>query len=124
MAKQSQTSFPLTALSVGSHGPFTSGLLPSTLAGYVIDLINDSSWPASGDVCTLTVEQSNDSGNSWAFDASVTLSGGQWKTKQGVPVNTSPWAVSLDNQGSITRRARISIDVLQACKLGATLSSV
>jgi hypothetical protein len=124
MSEQSQISFPLTALTVGVHGPFTSGLLPSSLAAYSVDLINDSSWPASGDVCAITVEQSNNSGNTWAFDGSITLTGGQWKTRQGVNSNTSGWIVQFDNQGSATRKVRVTLNVLQACKLGATLSSL
>jgi hypothetical protein len=124
MTKTTQVNFPLTALPVGAHGPFASGLLPSTLAGYVVDLINDSSWPASGDVCKISVEQSNDSGSTWAFDASITLAGGVWKTRAGVTVNTSPWSVQFNNAGSATRKVRVTVNVLQACKLGATLSSL
>jgi hypothetical protein len=124
MTKQAQASFPLTPLAIGVHGPFTSGLLPSTLAGYVVDLLNDASWPADGDVCTITVEQSNDSGITWAFDASITLAGGLWKTKAGVPVNAAPWAVSINNSGSTTRKVRATVAAIQACTLGATLSSV
>jgi len=124
MAKQTQITLPLTSLSAGSRGPFTSGILPSTLTGYQIDFTNDATWPPSGDVITVTVEQSNDSGSIWAFDASITMSGGQWKTRQGVPTNTVGWSVSLDNKGSATRKVRISLNVLQACTLGATVSSV
>lgn len=124
MAKQTQITIPSTTLALGAHGPFTSGLLPSTLTGYVIDFTNDATWPAAGDVITVTVEQSNDSGSIWAFDASITMSGGQWKTRQGVPVNTSEWSVQLDNLGSATRKVRVKINVLQVCTLGATVSSV
>ena len=124
MAKTTQITIPPTQLSVGQHGPFTSGLLPSTLAGYQIDFTNDATWPASGDVITVTAEQSNDSGSTWAFDASITMAGGQWVTRQHQPTNTSGWSVQLDNQGSTTRKIRVRVNVLQACKLGATVSSV
>jgi len=124
MAKTTQITIPLTALSAGAHGPFTSGLLPPALTGYELDFTNDATWPAAGDVIQVTVEQSNDNGQNWQFDASLTMGGGQWKTRQGVNTNTSGWSVSLDNQGSTTRKARISFNVLQACKLGVTLSSL
>lgn len=123
-SKLSQFSFPLTALAVGEHGPFTTALLPQSIAGYVIDLLNDPSWPADGEVCKITVEQSNDSGQSWVFDASITLAGGLWKTRQGVVVNATPWSVQFDNAGSTTRKVRAALSVTQACRLGATLSSI
>lgn len=124
MAKQTQISIPLTALTVGAHGPFTSAALPSTLAGYVIDFTNDATWPASGDVVAFTVEVSNDNGSTWQFDASLTLAGGQWLTRQKVATNTAGWSVSIPATGSTTRKARVSLNVLQACTLGAVLSSV
>lgn len=124
MAKTTQITVPLTQLSVGSHGPFTSGLLPAALIGYQIDFTNDVTWPASGDVITVTTEVSNDSGSTWAFDASITMAGGNWVTRQGATTNTTGWSVSLDNQGSMTRKIRISFVNAQACKLGATISSV
>lgn len=123
MAKQTQITFPLTTLTKGLKGPFNSGLLPPALTGYAIDFANDSSWPATGDVVTITVDVSNDGGQSWQFDASLTLAGGQWTTRQGAPINTAGWSVSIDNAGSTTRKARISLNVLQPCTLGATLSS-
>lgn len=124
MAKTTQITVPPHLLSVGPLGPFTSGLLPSTLVGYQLDFTNTADWPAAGDVITATVEVSNDSGASWAFDASLTMAGGTWKTRQGADTNTTGWSVSLNNQGSATRKARISFNVLQACTLGVTLSSV
>jgi len=125
VAKQSQVSFPLTTLSAGSVvGPLTTEILPSTLAVYVVDLSNDESWPASGDVCTILVEQSNDSGNTWALDSSVTLAGGAWKTRAGATMNAIPLSVSFDNAGSATRELRLTVKVIQDCTLGATLSSL
>lgn len=124
MAKQSQVTIPLTSLTVGPKGPFTSGTLPSTLSGYIVDLTNDTSWPAAGDVLTIKVEVSNDNGQSWQFDASMTLAGGAWTDRQGVTVHSSPWQVSIANTGSTTRKVRVSLNVLQPCTLGATLSSL
>jgi len=124
-AKTTQLTIPLRTLTPGLKGPFTSGTLPAALSGYQIDFQNDGTWPTNGnDVCTITVEQSNDSGQSWVFDASVTLSGQAWTTKQGTVVNTIGWSVSLDNQGSTGRQIRVSVNVLQTCTLGATVSSL
>lgn len=124
-AKVTQITVPLTTLSVGIHGPFSSGDLPSTLVGYQVDLINDASWPTTGgDAVLLAVEQSNDGGQSWAFDASITLAAAAWADRHGAVVHTSTWDVQLDNQGATQRRVRITATVFQACKLGATVSSV
>lgn len=124
MSKQSQVSIPLSLITAGEHGPFTSGFLPTDLAGYIVDLQNDVTWPLSGDVCTITVEQSNDAGNTWIFDASITLVGGLWKTLKGLTINTASWNVQFDNQGSATRKVRARLTALQICTLGATLSSL
>jgi hypothetical protein len=124
MAKATQITVPLTSLTVGQRGPFTSGLLPSNLTGYMLDLTNDATWPTSGDVLKISVEQSNDSGATWAFDASITLSAGPWRAKDGTVINTGVWSVGLQNQGSATRKIRVSMDVLQPCVLGAVVSSV
>ena len=124
--KVAQVSVPIRQFPVGQQGPFTTGLLPSALTGYQIDLQNDATWPASGDVVTLIIEQSNDSGQTWAFDASITVAGGQWfaDRQRTIPTNTFPWLVELDNQGSTTRKVRLTANFLQACRLGATLSSL
>lgn len=122
--KTGQITVPLTQLSLGVHGPFTSGLLPSDLTGYTIDFTNDASWPASGDVISILIEESNDSGQSWLVDSALTIAGGQWKTRQGANTNTFGMSVSLQNQGSTTRKLRFTANVLQVCKLGAVLSSV
>lgn len=124
MPKTTQIPVPISLLAVGQHGPFTSGTLPADLTGYVIDFTNDNTWPAAGDVCVVTVEQSNDNGNTWAFDASIEISGGAWKDRQGNVVHTAPWSVSIDNKGSTTRKVRATVDVQQACRLGAVVSSV
>lgn len=124
MAKITQITVPLGARTVGVHGPFTSGTLPTSLTGYDIVFTNDGTWPASGDVMTVTVELSTDNGATWpSIDAQITYSGGAWKTKAGVTVNSTDWTVSLSND-SPTRKARITFNFLQACNLGATLSSV
>lgn len=124
MAKTTQITIPLTALSVGLHGPFSSGDLPSDLTGYAIDFQNDVTWPASGDVMTVQVDQSNDSGQTWDFVAAITPVGGQWVDRQGQPINTTYWNISLNNQGSMTRRVRVSLNVLQAFNLGIMVSSI
>lgn len=124
MTKTTQINVPISNLAVGIRGPFTSGTLPADLTGYVIDFTNDNTWPASGEVCVVAIEQSNDNGNIWAFDASLSFSGGAWKDRQGNVVHTAPWSVSLDNKGSTTRRVRATVDVQQACRLGAVISSV
>jgi hypothetical protein len=126
MAKQQQISIPVAPRAVNTFGPFTSGLLPAALVGYQVDFLNDATWPAAGNVVTATVEQSNDSGATWAFDASITLAGGPWFSDRAktVPSNDAPWSVSLDNQGSATRKVRITIQVLQACGLGLNVSSL
>jgi len=125
MAKVTQITIPLTTLTVGTHGPFASGNLPSTLVGYQVDLINDATWPTSGgDAVQLVVEQSNDAGLTWAFDASITLTATAWTDRHGTVVNSSTWDVQLNNQGSTQRRVRVTANVSQVCKLGATVSSV
>src|SRR5690348_13525375 len=99
--KTQQITISLRAFPVGSQGPFTSGLLPADLTGYEFDFVNDATWPTNGqDVLTLTVEQSNDSGQSWEFDSQLTLAGIAWMNRQGQVIHTAGWSVSLDNQGS------------------------
>ncbi len=123
MSKTTQITIPLSSLPQGAFGPFASGGLPTTLVGYVIDFTNDVTWPASGDVISILIEVSTDNGVSWQFDASLTLSGGQWTNRQSQPINTASWNVTIPSSAT-TRRIRISGNVLQACKLGATVSSV
>lgn len=116
---------PLTALTVKSYGPFVSGVLPSTLAGYSIEITNDASWPTNGkDAFTLVVEQSNDSGATWVFDASATFVALPFKDRQGAIINSATWWVSLANEGSTTRKVRISAKVLQACSLGFVVTDI
>lgn len=121
--KTTQIAIPLTVLNtLGLVGPFTSGTLPASISGYQVDFINDSSWPSSGDVIKITVDLSNDNGQSWQFDASITFSGGTWRARGGAATNTSEWDVSI-SQASPTRKVRFTLDVFQVCTLGATLSS-
>ena len=125
VTKVAQLSIPIRQLSVGVHGPFTTGFLPSDLIGYEVDFQNDASWPVSGPVLTVLVEQSND-GGPFVGDATMAFSGGPWFTDRAktIPTNTSSWPVPLDNQGSATRQVQITVNVLQTCNLGATISSL
>lgn len=124
MAKQTQITIPLTSLPAGPRGPFASGTLPAALSGYQVDFTNDASWPAAGDVLTVSVDVSPDNGQTWRFDASITLSGGHWKDQQGVAVNTAAWNVSVPGIGSSTRKMRVTLTVAQPCTLGATISTL
>ena len=116
---------PLATRSAGTYGPFASGNLPSTLVGYSLDFTNDATWPTDGsNVLTITVEQSNDAGSTWLFDASTTFTASPWHNRQGTVVNTSDWNVQLDNHGSTTRRVRVTFQLLQTAALGVTVSSI
>jgi len=127
-AKTQQFSVPMTSLSVGVHGPFSSGNLPTQLQGYIVDLQNDATWPV-GDpanpqpVVRLDVEVSTDAGQTWVSDASITLADQPWQNRDKTPTNISEWNVSLPTDDLTGRRARLTVTVSIACRLGATFSS-
>lgn len=125
MTKRTQLTIPIGPLNAGTFGPFTSALLPADLSGYLFDFTKDATWPTTGgDVCKFTVEQSNDGGQTWQFDAALTFSPAVWRDRAGNPVDTAVWSVSLDNKGSATRKIRASVEVFRPCRLGALISSV
>jgi hypothetical protein len=113
-----------TALPVGSR-QFTSPTLLVDILGYRADITPvPVLWPASGDVLTVRVEISFDDGATWRFDASWTLGGGVWKDKNGNTLLTATLNVSLPQDGITTKKLRLNLDVLQACTVGGTLSSL
>lgn len=120
-----QFSVPLATRTPGTYGPFASGNLPSNLVGYSLAFVNDATWPTDGsNVLLVTVEQSNDAGNTWAFDASINLTADPWTDRAGNVIHTANWNVGLDNQGSTTRRVRATFQLFQTATLGVTVSSM
>jgi len=131
LAKIQQFTIPLTSWSVGVHGPVSSGNLPTSLNGYEIDLQNDATWPV-GDpanpktVCQFIIEASVDAGQTWSPDAQFNFGDQGWVTKEGgviTPTNTAVCEVSLPSDQVTTRRVRVTLNVLIACRLGAVVSS-
>lgn len=121
MARTTQITVPQTALTVGPKGPFTSGTLPSGSTEFIVTTTPlASAWPASGDVISLTLEESPDNGVTWQFSASQTLSGGQWLDKSGAVMPSDTWITTFMFAGA-GRKIRLSANVLQACTLAATL---
>ena len=111
---------PQTALPVSSIGPFVSPVLDPNIKGYVVNLTGVV-WPAAGDVLKVTLERSDDNGASWRFDASAQ---GSFRAKDGSAPLNAAWSVSMPQDGITTRKLRATIDVLQACTLTASVSSV
>lgn len=100
---------------VQRYGPFAQ---PATGTDYLLTLFNADDWPATDDVCTVTVEISLDQGQSWQFDASVTFAG-LWKDRQGNVIHQAPWRVRGTHPG-ITH-VRVSFEMLQPATFGFSL---
>ena len=112
---------PVQSLSPGTLGPF-SAAMPNAPANWVVTFTKGASWPASGKVMDVLMEESNDNGSNWQFSASLDLSGGPWKDRAGNTVTVSAWSTTPLFR-SATARVRVRFDVAQACQLGATVST-
>lgn len=120
---QTQVTIPQTALAVGTHGPFTTPVIPSNVSRFVVN-ITKVVWPAdgAGDVMTLTVEESNDGGATWRFSASDTWAGGLTTPKGGgAPILTDWWVTDLLFPNQPNCKLRLTLQVLQACTVSGTV---
>lgn len=108
------------ALVVGTLGPVESGVLDPAATKLVV-VTTPVVWPLGGAVVKLTVDESSDGGASYRFSASNTLSGGVWHDKLGGVLASDTWTTTLMFAGA-NRKLRLSLDVLQACTVGATAS--
>lgn len=122
MARTKQIDIAERAFAVGTFGPSASGNLPGNVTQFVAELTpTPASWPASGDVIELRVEESPDAGTSWVFSGSCSWSGGLWHDKQGNVLPTATWVTTLMfTSGS--RRLRLTANIVQACRAAASLS--
>jgi hypothetical protein len=120
--RTTQISISERALSVGTFGPFTSALLPASITQFIVELTpTPASWPASGEVLTLSIDESADGGTTWAFSASCSFNGGVQHDKQGNVMLTIPWVTTLMYTAG-SRKIRLTATVVQACRAAATLS--
>lgn len=114
---------PQTTLSVGTHGPFTSPITTFSQNGYSIAITKTADWPASGQVCVITIEDSFDGGTTWNTVSTADYTGGPWPVKGGGTTNTSFYEI---NYGTLTppNRMRFTIVVSQQFTASAVISSL
>src|SRR6267143_6514049 len=108
------------ALLVGTFGPVESAIIDPAATKFVV-VTTPVVWPLSGDVLKLTVDESQDGGATWRFSAANSLSGGVWHDKLGGILASDTWTTTFMFAGA-NRKLRLSLDVLQACTVGATAS--
>ena len=114
---------PPTALSPGTLGPVESPLLDPAATKFVV-VTTPVVWPVSGDVLKLTVEESQDGGATYRFSAGNSLAavdGGIGLKKDGTPLLFDTWTTTFMFAGA-SRKLRLTLEVLQACTVGATVS--
>lgn len=113
-------SFPLVTLNPSRIGPLEADF-PNASGNWRVDFTKGL-WPASGPVLLATVEESKNGGATWEFSASLDLTGGPWKDRSGATVLTSSWSTTPLYRDP-NARVRVTIDIVQACALGATVSA-
>jgi hypothetical protein len=97
--------------------------MPDNVAGsWTVGFTKGALWPASGSVLSVSIEESRDAGASWQFSAGLTLGGGDWKDRAGNVITTGSWVTTPMYRGTGCR-IRLTIDVAQACDIGATMSA-
>lgn len=111
-----------TALLPGVLGPVESGILdPAATKFVVVTTPTALLWPASGEVLRLTVEESQN-GSPFRFSASNPLSGGVWRNRDGSIMASDTWTTDFMFVGA-NRRIRLTLQVFQACTVGAVAST-
>lgn len=111
----------------GTYGPFVTAALPGGSTGYTISYsTSGTNFPTSGEVLTYLVERSDDGGQTWRHDASVTLGPGPWKLKNGTIVTTGSFNATFGTNGNAGANTllRGTLIVIQACNIGGTLETL
>jgi hypothetical protein len=119
MALSNEITIPQTTLPVGTR-TFSSNTLPAGQKQWIFTL-NLVSWPVSGDVLQLQIDESPDDGVTWLSSAGVDFSAPQ-KDKLGNTLTTITWAATSLLTGT-TCRARLTVTVLQSCTISGTLQT-
>lgn len=112
---------PVASRVVGRLGPF-SVAMPSAPAFWTILFTKGATWPAAGEVLRVTVEESQNGGGTWEFSAGTDFTGGLWRNRAGQTISTATWVTTPMYRGA-NCRIRVTIDVKQACHIGATVSA-
>jgi hypothetical protein len=122
--------FPTSVFAAGqTYGPSLTPIVGALFSAYEISL-NQTAWPASGDVLKVTVERSHDAGLTWLFDSSVTFAGGVWKDKAGNATTTGTVQVTVGTvNGQIVKTAltdlyRLTVQALQAASVTIGLNGI
>jgi hypothetical protein len=72
-------------------------------------------------VVKIIIEESKDDGASYQFSASLTLGGGPWKDRHGNATLENSWDTSVMYPGGLIR---VTANILQQCRLGATVETL
>lgn len=114
MATQTLHTLATGFQAIGQLGPFTvdAGALKVDPQGWLLELTNSTDWPANGQpVCTLMIEQAPN-GVNHEHDLTFTLAGAAW------PKNSATATVHGGWSDGLSRAARLTVTMLQACTLG------
>lgn len=111
---------PPVALLPGRIGPLEAAI-PNAVGNWTVEFTKVL-WPLSGPVLVVTIEESKNNGETWEFSASIDLTGGAWKDRSGATVLTARWSTSPLYRDP-NARIRITMDISQACTLGAVVSN-
>lgn len=113
---------PVSTINVGTIGPFDAAMPSNVGNNWIVTFTKGASWPASGEVLSAVIEESNNNGSSWRFSASVSFSGGDWRDKSGAIVTQSKWSTTPLFRG-INCRIRAVVNVLQSCQAGVRVEA-
>ena len=119
---QTQATIPQIALTPGTRGPFTTGIIPSTASQFVVKL-NKVVWPAAGTgpVMTLTLDESKDGGQTWQLSAQDTWDGGLTQAKGGGTLTTDVWTTDLLYPQQPNCKLRLTLQVFQDCTVSGSI---
>lgn len=111
--------------SVGSHGPFETGVIP-IVTGWRMTITKGNDWPASNDVVDILIEQSSD-GVNFTTEYGTRLTGGEWISRKGM-VEISMDICANGNTNIVEGgyhvdiiAMRVTLKVFNACIFGMAL---
>lgn len=126
---------PTAIWTVGSHGPFATPQVGAAFSAYQFTVTPGPGYPTSGGgVIELVVEVSHDGGAAWTLDAKCDHGPGPFKDKDGNPLTSAVWFVSIgvlnpQTNPTVLKTAptdlyRVTVNVEQACNATIVMQGV